>query len=84
MVVSPVSPSPFLFTPTDKSGYSTAGNFPVESAIVPESQDLPQDTETPLLQMLTSAPAPEIYRPTPFGFSPGRTSASPHVVEIDN
>jgi len=84
MAVSPVSPSPFPFTPTDKSGHSAADNFPVGSVMVPESQDLPQDRETPPLQMLTSAPAPEICMPTPFGLSPGRTSASPRVAEIDN
>ena len=70
--VSPVSPSPFSFSPLDETDMHIP---PVQSAVDPESHDPPKGSQTPPLQMLPSALAPAIYTP-PLSSPPGRTSGS--------
>jgi hypothetical protein len=71
-LISPISPSPFLFSPLDVP--------PAESANDPESQDHPKGNKTPPLQLLPSAWVPAIYS-APQSLPPGRTPASLTLAE---
>ncbi len=78
-VINPASPSTFCFVPSDVYQNSVSHTFPAQPDIVPGSQDLAQDAQTPQSQKRPFAPAPNVFI-SPLGQSLGRTSASPQNV----
>jgi len=72
--ISPMSPSPFSFSPLDVP-------TPEKSAFDPESHDQLKESHTPPLQMLPSGLVLAMYTP-PLSLPPGRTPGSPCLSEI--